>query len=187
MKPENNANLKLDQQCKVREIKKNVGSLSEGEIVKIMTKTSSGMCSWKRREIFGVQRYLGKELWIVMKGPAQWWDFVHIVASWAEPEGVCSSSGQWVLKSELDPELSVSWRSAASSKRCSPPWYTLYREPCHSNLARGAAPPSPAHSSTEHWVPIPGTACKSGSSLAPAPPSSSDFPPNKNNPQDHKC
>lgn len=34
--------------------------------------------------------------------------FIDIVASWAEPDGVRSSSDERVLKSELDTELSVS-------------------------------------------------------------------------------
>lgn len=33
---------------------------------------------------------------------------IDIVPSQAEPDGVHSSSDEWVLKSELDPELSVS-------------------------------------------------------------------------------
>lgn len=37
METEGNGDLYIDQQCKLREIKKNVGNLS-GEIVKIMTK-----------------------------------------------------------------------------------------------------------------------------------------------------
>lgn len=37
-----NANLQPNQQCKVTEIKKNVGSLSEREKIKIMTNASSG-------------------------------------------------------------------------------------------------------------------------------------------------
>lgn len=53
MEPENNINLQHDQEVEVREIKKNVGSLSEGKTAKVTTKASSGMCSEKRREIFG--------------------------------------------------------------------------------------------------------------------------------------
>jgi len=37
----------------VREIRIKAGSLSEGETVKIMTKTSSETCSQRRREILG--------------------------------------------------------------------------------------------------------------------------------------
>lgn len=148
-----------------------------------MTKTSSGKCSGKRREIFGCSVIWEKNFELLRRDLSTGGTlFIDIVASPAEPDGVHSSSDEWVLKSELDPELSVSWRSAASSRHCSPPWYTLYWEPCHPNLAQWAAPPSPAHSSTEQEVPIPGTACESGSSAVPAPPSSSDFPSQQKQP-----
>lgn len=124
---------------------------------------------------FWVQCYLGKELWIAKKGPVHQGDFVHrhsCTPGWARWG---SFEFRWVGFKVRVGSWTVSWRSAASSKCCSPPCYTLYWEPCHPNLAQRAAPPSPAHSSTEQEVPIPGTACKPGSSPIPAPPLSSDF------------
>lgn len=134
------------------------------------------MCTGKRRKIFECNVICEKIFELVNRDlSTRGTLFIDIVASWPEPDGVCSSSDGWVLQPELDPELSVSWRSAASSKHCSVPWYTLSWESCHPNLAQRSAPPSPAHASTEQEVPIPRTGSVSGISLVPAPPFSSNF------------
>lgn len=73
-----------------------------------MRKTISETCSGKRRGNSGCSVIQESNLELLRRVlSTRDTSFIDIVASWAEPDEVCSSSDEWILKSELDPKLSV--------------------------------------------------------------------------------